>query len=78
MSSVKIKLNSAGIQELLKSQEVKQACEQKAQEIADRADGNWNVTTKIRKDRAAAEVHAGDRDTYYRNLSKNTLMRAVH
>lgn len=77
MSRVEIRLNSAGVRGMLQSPEMLALCEEKAGEIASRADGAWEVSGGVGKYRARAFVRAGDRETYFRNLRTNALLKAM-
>lgn len=74
---VRIELNSEGVRNLLRSQEVKNYCEQLANEIAARAGDGYEVTTFTGKNRANASVHAATEKALKDNLKNNTLLKAV-
>lgn len=77
MSNVKIELNSAGIQELLKSSEVRGYCEKIAHGVASRAGTGYDVDTYIGKTRANAMVYPTTHAAYRDNLKNNTLAKAL-
>lgn len=76
-NKVKIELNGAGVGDLLKSSELQSYCREKANEIAGRAAGKWEVRTGIGRFRAFAAVSTQDRETYVQNLRNNTLLKAM-
>lgn len=77
MSKVIIELNSAGVGSLLKGAELQEFCRKKAEAIADRATGQWEVETGVGKYRSFASVSTKDRATYSENLRSNTLLKAL-
>lgn len=77
MSNVKIELNSAGIQELLKSPEIKGYCEELAHGVASRAGSGYEVDSMVGKTRANAMVKAATFKAYRDNLENNTLLKAL-
>lgn len=77
MSKVRIELNSAGIRELLLSDEVESLCESKANEVMARAGDGYEVTTYKGKNRANASVHVATDKAYRDNLKNNTLLKAL-
>lgn len=77
MSKVKIELNSAGIQELLKSAEIQGYCEELAHEVAGRAGDGYEVDSMVGKTRANASVYAATKEAIKDNLENNTLLKAL-
>lgn len=77
MSKVEIKLNTSEISKLLKSEEVANYCESIANGIANRANGNYEVTQQIGRRRIQTRVATADKDTYYRNLHNNSLLKSI-
>lgn len=77
MGKIRIELNSEGVRELLKSQEIAEVCRSHAQEIAGRAGAGYEVTTYTGKTRVNASVHAATDEAYRDNLKNNTLLKAV-
>lgn len=76
-SKIRIELNTKGIGELLKSQEMAALVEDRAQAVAGRADGNYNVGTVHAQTRVIATVEAADSKTRRQNLKNNTLLKAL-
>lgn len=77
MSKVEIELNSAGIQELLKSSEIGSYCKELAEGVASRAGDGYEVTTMVGKTRANARVSTTDWKSYKSNMKHNTLLKAL-
>ena len=77
MSKVEIELNSAGIQELLKSAEIQGYCEELARGVASRAGDGYEVDTMVGKTRVNASVYAATKEANKDNLENNTLLKAL-
>lgn len=77
MSSVKFELNSAGVQELLKSDEMAAICRQYADQIRSRCGDGYTVDTYSGKTRVNASVHASTSAARKDNLNNNTLLKAL-
>lgn len=74
---VEIELNSAGIQELLKSAEIQGACMEEARKVAGRAGDGFAVDSYVGKTRANAMVYADTAEAARQNLKENTLLKAL-
>lgn len=78
MSNVKIKLNSAGIIELLKSPEISGAVNSAGSAILNNLGAGYTIDSRAGKKRhicrVAAESNEAKRDCY----KNNTLLKAVH
>lgn len=74
---VEIELNSAGIRELLQSDEIREYCEELAQGVASRAGEGYEVDSMVGKTRANASVYAATREANRDNLENNTLLKAL-
>lgn len=77
MSKIKLVLNREGVRELLKSQEMQNICKEYAEEIANRSDGDYEVTTYVGVNRCAASVITADRETMRKNLDGNALLKGI-
>lgn len=75
--SVKIKLNSAGIRELLKSQAMADECMTVARGIQQRAGEGYEVQSRNYPERTGAAVVAVTKEAIQDNLDNNTLLRAL-
>lgn len=74
---VEIKLNSAGIQEVLKSAELSEKCMEYARQIQNTAGEHYAVEARSYPKRAGAAVFPADAEGYYSNLKHNTLVKAM-
>ena len=74
---IEIELDSGGIRQYQK-EETRDMLEQKAREIAGRADGEYQVSVHSGRNRANASIYTTDSKTYQDNLENNTLLKAVH
>ena len=77
MSKVKFELNTKGVAQLLKSDEMTALLENAAQAVAGRAGGSYEVRTIKAQTRVIATVEAADRETRKDNLNNNTLLKAL-
>ena len=77
MNNVQIELDSAGIQELLKSEEVQQCLTEQAEAIIGRCEGNYETDVHVGKKRANVAIKTTDEHTYWKNLADNELLRAL-
>lgn len=77
MSDFKFELNSDGVRELLKSQGIQEELKKHGQEVANRADGIWEAKSGVGSVRANVKVVTNDKDTFYKNLKTNTLIKAL-
>ncbi len=74
---VKIELNSAGIRELLRSDEMKTMLEAEARNRAAGLGSGYEVNTYTGRNRANAEITAETYAAKKENLKNNTLLRAI-
>ena len=74
---VEIELISAGIRELLQSDEIRGYCEELAHGVASRAGEGYEVDSMVGKTRANASVYAATREANKDNLENNTLLKAL-
>ena len=75
--NVEIELNSAGIRELLQSEEIRAYCEELAHDVASRAGDGYEVDSMVGKTRANASVYAATAEANKDNLENNTLLKAL-
>lgn len=73
----KIELNSAGVREMLKSQEVQNLVTEKASGIRNRCGDGYDQDLVIGKNRAIAMVWADTPKAKYSNAKYNTILKAV-
>lgn len=77
MSNVKIKLNSQGVQELLKSAEMQSICQEHAKAIQDRCGDGYESDVYVGKNRCNAMVWASSSKARRDNARNNTILKAV-
>lgn len=77
MAKMKFKLNSDGVRELLKSQEMQSVLNEKATRIKNRCGEGYTQDVYVGKNRANAMVKAGTYQAKRDNLKNNTILKAV-
>lgn len=77
MSDIEIELHDEGFQELLKSEEIGDYISELANNVANRAEGNYEADVQTGKYRKIARVKTADQETYYRNMKNNYLLKAL-
>ena len=77
MSKVKIELNSAGIRELLRSEEMQALLGERAEEIAGRCGAGYSSDIYLTGGRAVASAFAESPEASRDNLENNTLLRSL-
>lgn len=77
MSTIKIELNSAGIQALLKGPEVEAFIKGEADRIASNAGPGYGSDTKQMPGRVIASAYTADEQAMQDNLDNNTLLRSI-
>ena len=75
MSKVRIELNSAGVRELLRSEEMGAIVEGHASAIAARCGDGYGFDRKIMPTRVIASAYTDSADARRDNLKNNTLLR---
>lgn len=75
MSKVRIELNSAGIRELLRSEELGAIVEGHASAIAARCGEGYAFDRKLMSGRVIASAYADSQDARRDNSDNNTLLR---
>lgn len=74
---VTVKLNTAGVRELLKSEQMKSICAEQASKIMERAGSGYEMDTYTGKNRVNAMVTASTYQAKADNMRNNTLLKAV-
>ena len=74
---MKFKLNSGGVRELLKSQEMQSVLNEKATGIKNRCGEGYTQDVYVGKNRANAMVKAETYQAKRDNLKNNTILKAV-
>lgn len=77
MAKVEITLNSAGVKELLKSEEIKAVCKEYADRAVQKLGDGYSANTYDGKTRVNAEVVADSRQARAENAKSNTILKAV-
>ena len=77
MANMKFKLNSGGVRELLKSQEMQSVLNEKATGIKNRCGEGYTQDVYVGKNRANAMVKAETYQAKRDNLKNNTILKAV-
>ena len=77
MAKVKVVLNRSGVRALLKSEEMKTACAEKAQAIRARCGTGYATYTYNGKTRVNAMVWTDTAEAKRDNAENNTLMKAL-
>lgn len=77
MSKVRVELNSAGIRELLRSEEMQAVLEEQAEKIAGRCGTGYSHDTYLTGGRAVASAFAETPEAIRDNLENNTILRSL-
>lgn len=77
MSKVRVKLNLAGVNELMKSPEIQAACEAAGDAVAAAAGNGYGVRTHLARYVAITNVYADSAAARRDNAKNNTLLKAV-
>lgn len=77
MSKVKIELNKKGVRQLLRSQEMKQICEEHAEAIRGRCGEGYEVSTYTGTNRVNASVYTATYEARKDNSDNNTLLKGL-
>lgn len=76
-SNVEVKLNSAGVRQLLRSEEMKKICAEHASNILNRVGDGYELDTYTGQNRVNAMVKAATPHAMRENMEHNTLLKAV-
>lgn len=77
MSNLRVKLNSSGVRELLRSPEAKAICEKYANDACQRLGEGHVVSTHTGPSRVNASVYAQSSKAKRDNMNNNTLLKAL-
>ena len=77
MGKVTIKLNSAGVRQLLKSPEMRAIVDELASQVAAGAGEGFEKEVKQAGTRVYAHIHAETPEAYYKNAKHNILLKAL-
>lgn len=73
----KFELNRNGVRELMQSQEMKQICEDYANDALSRLGDGYEVTSMVGKTRANAQIAAVTYAARKENLQENTILKSL-
>lgn len=76
MKNVRIELNSAGIRDLLRSQEFLDACVEKAEKTAAKAGDGFEVSPYVGRNRVNASVYAATEEALQK-VYDNSLLKSI-
>ena len=74
---MQVVLNSAGVQELLKSPEMAAICKEYADTAVSRLGDGYGVSVYTGKNRVNVSIYANTYDAIKENLNDNTILRAL-
>lgn len=77
MAKYKIELNRAGVRELLRSDEMRRICADRAEQIARRCGEGYESDTYTGKNRVNAAVYANTYQAKADNARNNTILKAL-
>ena len=77
MSKLKIKLNSKGVKELLKSEDITQTCIEQAEAVRQRAGDGYAMERRTYPERTGCIVYTDSVKAMTENLKNNTLLKAL-
>lgn len=77
MANVRVKLNSAGVRELLRSSGVQTDLQRRARAIAAAAGDGFEVDTQVGSVRARASVRSATLDAHVAEATDRALTRAI-
>lgn len=77
MNNVHYEWNDAGFIELLKDPALKAQMQSLGEEVANRAEGNYEVVVIDKGKRSVVNIVVADTQTYYRNLHGDHLLHAL-
>ena len=78
MAKIKVKLNSAGVRELLKSSEMQAILEAKATQIAQSAGSGYEIDRYTGVNRVNVGIYPATKAARSDNFRNNTLLKAVN
>lgn len=77
MSKLKIKLNSSGVRELLKSAEIKSAVDECANSAVNKLGAGYEAQSRNYPERSGTVVKAVTHSAMKENAENNTILKAV-
>ena len=77
MNNIEVKLNSAGIRELLKSQPIAKMCMEQAEEVKRKAGAGFEVQPRKYPERTGYAVSAESNEAVRKVYQDNVLLKAL-
>lgn len=77
MGDVRIELNRAGIQELLRSSEMMSVCKEEADKIYNRLGEGYEVSTHIGRNRVNVSIGTESYESMRDNMENNSILKAL-
>lgn len=77
MAKVTIQLNSEGVREMLRSEEMKTICEEHANKALGKLGPGYTVTSMTGKNRVNASIFAESYEAKRDNMENNTILKAL-
>lgn len=77
MAKVTIQLNSEGVREMLRSEEMKTICEELANKAQGKLGDGYTVTSMTGKNRVNASIFAESYEAKRENMENNTILKAL-
>lgn len=77
MTDVKIVINDAGIQEILKGDEMQALLTEHAQAMVSQAGPGYEYAVKVGQRRAYCNIYPATKEAYQDNLDNNTLEKVI-
>ncbi len=77
MSKVEIELNSEGVRDLLRSEEMQAECKKRANEAVGKLGPGYKVSTHVGKNRANASIYAESYQARQDNMENNSILKSL-
>ena len=77
MNSLKVKLNSSGVREMLKSAEMQSLLAERAQEITNRLGDGYTTDSYVGKNRANVSIHPKTAKAFRETYKENSILKAL-
>lgn len=77
MANVKVKLNTKGVKELLRSSEMMAACREQADKALNKLGDGYEVTTHTGTTRVNASIGTASYDAMRDNMENNSILKAL-
>lgn len=77
MSRITVNLDSAGVRQLLKSDEVQEYLHEVANGIKGRCSGDYKVDSRTGKYRTITRIKTNNEKTFRKNLKENELLKSL-